>query len=163
LELANFNNKVGKPARITDVLENVKRWDDRFQPVKNRYESEFLLFAVPDDVAATADCAGQDAIEPDLRQEAVQQFFSAWFLKQDYDAALSYLSPKSYLCLESSGDSSRKNVDAGQARKVIRGGFENGAQAIGQKTKLENAIAAVQPQHELLKSVSFSPLFGTGV
>ena len=64
VRLAAFNNKVGKPAKVEDVLENVKPWNPRLKPVKNRYESEFLLFAVPNDIAAAADCAEQNAVEP---------------------------------------------------------------------------------------------------
>ena len=69
VHLAAFNNKVGKPAKVEEVLENVKPWNPRFKPVKNRYGSEFLLFAVPNDIAAAADCAEQNAVEPSAGKE----------------------------------------------------------------------------------------------
>ena len=42
----------------------MKPWNPRLKPVKNRYESQFLLFAVPNDIAAAADCAERNAVEP---------------------------------------------------------------------------------------------------
>ena len=47
--------------------------------------------------------------DPKLIQ-AVQQFLSAWFLKEDYGTALSFLSPKSYVCLDFSGDPAKKGL-----------------------------------------------------
>jgi hypothetical protein len=62
--LAAFNQKVGKLDKVEDALETVKPWNPRLKPVKNRYESQFLLFAVPNDIAAAADCAERNAVEP---------------------------------------------------------------------------------------------------
>jgi hypothetical protein len=232
IRMAAFNNKVGKPAKVEDVLENVKSWNPRFKPVKNRYESQFLLFSVPNDFAAAADCAERNAVEPAPAKkepskkygdyfgsafrlkagdskgstvyflwskegnywkivalktadeadpkmvattasaatpkvppmprvngdpkliQAVQQFLSAWFLKQEYETALSFLSPKSYVCLDFSGDAAKKGLGPEQARRAVLDGFEKGAQAIGKKAKLEDAIQAVPAQHELLKAVT---------
>jgi hypothetical protein len=232
VRLAAFNNKVGKPAKVEEVLENVKPWNPRLKPVKNRYESQFLLVAVPNDIAAAADCAERNAVEPapakkepskkygdyfgsafrlkagDSRGstvyflwskegnywkivaskiadeadpkmvataatpappkvssmprvngdpkliQAVQQFLSAWFLRQEYETALSFLSPKSYVCLDFSGDPAKKGLGPDQARQAIRDGFGKGAQAIGKKAKLEDAIQALPAQHELLKTVT---------
>ena len=232
VRLAAFNNKVGKPAKVEEVIENVKPWNPRLKPVKNRYESEFLLFAVPNDIAAAVDCAEQNAVEPAPAKkesskkygdyfgsafrlkagdskgsavyflwnkegnywkivvikmadeadpkmvatavtptlpkvppmprvtgdpkliQAVQQFLSAWFLKQEYETALSFLSPKSYVCLDSSGDPAKKGLGPEQARRAILEGLEKGAQAIGKKANLEDAIQAVPAQHELLKTVT---------
>ena len=215
VRLAAFNNKVGKPAKVEEVLENVKPWNPRLKPVKNRYESKFLLFAVPNDIAAAVDCAEQNAVEPTPAKkeasknygdyfgsafrlkagdskgstvyflwskegnywkivalktadeadpkmvataatpatpkvppmprvngdpkliQAVQQFLSAWFVKQEYETALSFLSPKSYVCLDFSGDPAKKGLAPEQARKAILDGFEKGAQAIGKKANLD--------------------------
>ncbi len=41
-----------------------------------------------------------------------------------------------------------------QARKAILDGFEKGAQAIGKKANLDDAIKAVPAQHELIKTVT---------
>jgi hypothetical protein len=232
VRLAAFNKEVGKPAKVEDVLENVKPWNPRLKPVKNRYESKFLLFAVPDDIAAKVDCAEQIAVEPTKAKkeaskgygdyfgsafrlkagdskgstvallwykednywkivglkiadeadpkmvaaaatpslpkappmsrvngdpkliQAVQQFLSAWFIKQEYETALSFLSPKSYVCLDYSGDPAKKGLPPEQVRKAILDGLEKGAQAIGKKAKLEDAIRSVPAQHELLKTVT---------
>ena len=91
--------------------------------------------------------------DPKLIQ-AVQQFLSAWFVKQEYETALSFLSPKSYVCLDFSGDPAKKGLGPEQARKAILDGFEKAAQAIGKKANLEDAIRAVPAQHELMKTVT---------
>lgn len=232
VRLAAFNNKVGKPAKVEEVLENVKPWNPRLKPVKNRYESQFLLFAVPNDIAAAVDCAGENAVEPASAKkesskkyggyfgsafrlkagdskgsavyflwnkegnywkivglkiadeadpkmvataatparpqvtampratgdpkliQAVQQFLAAWFIKQEYETALSFLSPKSYLCLDFSGDPAKKGLAPEQARKAILDGLEKAEQAIGKKANLDDAIKAVPAQHELIKTVT---------
>ena len=232
MRLAAFNKKVGKLDKVEDALENVKPWNPRLKPVKNRYESQFLLFAVPNDIAAAADCAERNAVEPAPAKketskkyggyfgsafrlkagdrkgstvallwykednywkivalkiadeadpkmvtaaatpslpkappmsrvngdpkliQAVQQFLSAWFIKQEYETAFSFLSPKSYVCLDFSGDPAKKGLGPEQARRAILDGFEKGGQAIGKKAKLEDAIRAVPAQHELLKAVT---------
>jgi hypothetical protein len=200
IRMAAFNSKVGKPAKVEDVLENVKPWNPRFKPVKNRYESQFLLFEVPNDFAAAADCSERNAVEPASAKnepskkygdyfgsafrlkagaskgstvyflwskegdywkivalkiadeadpkmvattatpatpkvlpmprvnadpkliQAVQQFLSAWFVKQEYETALSFLSPKSYVCLDYSGDPAKKGLPPEQVRKAILDG-----------------------------------------
>ena len=91
--------------------------------------------------------------DPKLIQ-AVQQFLSAWFLKEDYETALSFLSPQSYVCLDFSGDPAKKGLGPEPALQAIRAGFEKGARAIGKKAKLEDAIRSVPAQHELLKTVN---------
>jgi len=64
------------------------------------------------------------------------------------------LSPKSYVCLDFSGDPAKKGLGSEQARRAILEGLEKGAQAIGKKGNLEEAIQAVPAQHELLKTVT---------
>ena len=235
--MATLNKALGTPAKLEDVVENVKPWaPPRLKTVKNGYESEFSLFAVPDDIAATRDCSelyGSELIDlvkpkepskkygdyfasafrakagpskgqtvfliwtkedkhwkivsltiadeadpkviptaaPALAKaetkqervkgdpkatEAAQKFLSAWLLKQDYEAALSYLSGKSYVCLERSGDPAKKGLSPDQARKAIRDGLQRVNTAIGRPKKLEDTIKAVVPHHEQLKPVSHS-------
>jgi hypothetical protein len=72
--------------------------------------------------------------------QAVEQFLSAWFLMQDYETALSFLSPKSYVCLNSSRDPAKKGLGPEQARQAILDGFKKGGQAVSKKAKLEDAI-----------------------
>jgi hypothetical protein len=237
LTMATLNKDLGAPAKLEDVVENVKPWaPPRLKPAKNGYESQFSLFAVPDDIAASRDCtelyaselielvktkepskkygdyfasafrvkAGpskgqtvfllwtkedkhwkivsltiadeadpkvvptaapavakaetkQERVKGDPKAtEAAQKFLSAWLLKQDYDAALSYLSPRSYLCLERSGDPARKGLSPDQARTAIRDGLQRVNTAISRPKRLEDTIKAVVPHHEQLKPVSHS-------
>jgi hypothetical protein len=219
------------------VVENVKPWSPpRLKPVKNAYEPEFSLFAVPDDIAATRDCTERyaselidlakkkepsqkygnyfasafrakaglgkgstiyflwakedkhwkivalqvaDEADPDVLPtaapaltkaetkqepvqsdpkaiEATQKFLSTWLLKQDYNAAVSYLSPRSYVCLERSGDPTKKGLTPDQARKFIHDGLQKASVAVGRPKRLEEAIRPIDPHHDLLKRVSHS-------
>jgi len=237
LRMAAINKALGKPTRLEEVVENVKPWSPpRLKPVKNAYEPEFSLFAVPDDIAASRDCteryaselielakpkepsqkygnyfasafrakAGlgqgstiyflwtkedkhwkivalqvadeadpnvipsaapvltkaetkQERVKSDPKAvEATQQFLSTWLLKQDYNAAVSYLSPRSYVCLERSGDPTKKGLTPDQARKFIHDGLQRVSVAVGQPKKLEEAIRPIAPHHDLLKLVSHS-------
>ena len=72
MRLAAFNQKVGKLAQVEEAVENVKPWNPRLKPVKNRYESQFLLFAVPNDIAAAA-VHERNAVEPAPGEEGVFQ------------------------------------------------------------------------------------------
>jgi hypothetical protein len=235
MAMANFNKALGTPTKLEEVVENVKPWSPpRLKPVKNAYESEFSLFAVPDDIAAANDCTeryGSELIElakkkepsqkygdyfasafraktqpakgntvyflwtkedkhwkivalriadeadpkviptaapamtkAETKQESVkgdpkvieaaQKFLSTWLLKQDYDAALSYLSPRSYGCLERSDDPAKKGLASEQARKAIHDGLQKASAAVGRPKSLEDAIRPVASHHELLKPVS---------
>ena len=237
LAMAGTNKALGTPAKLEEVVENVKPWSQpRLKPAKNAYESEFSLFAVPDDIAAARDCtetyaselielvkkkepskkygdyfasafrskagpakgntvyflwtkedkhwkivalriadeadpkviptAGPARAKAETKQEqvkgdpkmveAAQKFLSAWLLKQDHEAAVSYLSPRSYACLERSGDPAKKGLVPDQARKALHDGLQKAIAAIGRPRKLEEAIRPVVPHHELLKPVSHS-------
>src|SRR5262245_3113990 len=237
LAMATLNKDLGAPAKLEDVVENVKPWaPPRLKPAKNGYESQFSLFAVPDDIAASRDCTelfGSELIEliktkepskkygdyfasafrvkagpskgnsifllwtkedkhwkivsltiadeadpkvvptaaPALAKaetkqervkgdpkaiEAAQKFLSAWLLKQDYDAALSYLSPKSYVCLERSGDAATKGLSPDHAREALQVGQEKVNASIRRPKRLEDTIKPVAAHHEQLKPVSHS-------
>jgi hypothetical protein len=88
--------------------------------------------------------------------EATQKFLSAWLLKQDYNAAVSYLSPRSYVCLERAGDPTRKGLTPDQARKVIHDALQKVTASVGRPKRLEEAIRPIVPHHDLLKPVSHS-------
>ena len=75
---------------------------------------------------------------------------------QDHEAAVSYLSPRSYACLERSGDPAKKGLVPDQARKALHDGLQKAIAAIGRPRKLEEAIRPVVSHHELLKPVSHS-------
>jgi hypothetical protein len=237
MAMAAFNKALGTPTNLGEVVENVNSWSPpRLKPVKNAYESEFSLFAVPDDVAAANDCTERYASEllelaskkepskkygdyfasafrakaghakggtvyllwtkedkhwkivalriadeadpkvipsaaPTLAKaetkqepvkgdpnavESAQKFLSTWFIKQDLDAALSYVSPRSYVCLERSDDPAKKGLAPDQARKALHDGLQRTSAAVGRPKKLEDAIQPVVSHHELLKPVSHS-------
>jgi hypothetical protein len=237
LALAGVNKALGTPTKLEEVVENVKPWSPpRLKPVKNAYESEFSLFAVPDDVAAANDCTElyaselielakkkepsqkygdyfasafrtktgpekgsavyflwtkedkhwkivalriadeadpkviptaapavakaetkQERVKGDPKAiEAAQKFLSTWLLQQDYVAALSYLSPRSYVCLERSDDPAKKGLAPDQARKALHDGLEKASVTVGRPKRLQDVIQPVAPHHELLKSVSHS-------
>lgn len=97
----------------------------------------------------------QESVKGDPKViEAAQKFLSTWLLKQDYDAALSYLSPRSYGCVERSDDPAKKGLASEQARKAIHDGLQKASAAVGRPKSLEDAIRPVASHHELLKPVS---------
>jgi hypothetical protein len=237
LRMAAINKALGKSTKLEDVVENVKGWaPPRLKPVKNAYESEFSLLAVPDDIAAARDCteryaselislakqkepsqkygnyfasafrakagpgkgstiyflwskedkhwkivalqiadeadpkvipaaapvvskaeAKQEQVKSDPKAvEAAQKFLAAWLLKQDYNAAVSYLSPRSYVCLERAGDPTQKGLTPDQARKAIQDGLQKVSASVGRPKRLDEAIRPIAPHHDLLKPVSHS-------
>src|SRR4030095_7205847 len=81
--------------------------------------------------------------------EATQKFLATWLLKQDYNAAVSYLSPRSYVCVERSGDPTKKGLTPDQARKVIHDGLQKASVAVGRPKRLEEAIRPIAPHHDL--------------
>src|SRR6185436_8677046 len=88
--------------------------------------------------------------------EATQKFLSTWLLKQDYTAAVSYLSPRSYGCLERSDDPTKKGLTPEQARKVLHDALQKASGAVGRPKRLEEAIRPIVPHHDLLKLVNHS-------
>jgi hypothetical protein len=87
--------------------------------------------------------------------KAMRDFLGQWFEKQDYDRALSYLSPRSNACLAESGKPERQNLSQEEAGKLMQTGFRTISRAVG-KRKLSKAIEPVQPSHELLRIVQHS-------
>ncbi|HEU0006604.1 MAG TPA: hypothetical protein VFS12_11490 [Terriglobia bacterium] len=237
MAMASVNKAVGKPTKLEEVVENVKSWSPpRLKPVKNAYEPEFSLFAVPDDIAAARDCTeryaselidlakqkkpsqkygdyfasafrakagpgkgntiyflwtkedkhwkivalkvadeadprviptaaaaptkaetNQERVQGDSKVvEATQKFLSTWLLKQDYNAAVSYLSPRSYVCLERSDDPTKKGLTPEQARKALHDALQKTSGAVGRPKRLEEAIRPIDPHHDLLKPVGHS-------
>ena len=77
--MAAFNKKVGQLPKVEDALESVKPWNPRLKPVKNRYGSQFLLFAVPNDIAAAVDCAEQNAVEPTPAKKKASKDYGDYF------------------------------------------------------------------------------------
>lgn len=84
--------------------------------------------------------------------KAMRDFLRRWFEKQDYEGALSYLSPLSYSCVAESGRPEQQNLSQEDAGKFIRDGFRLVSRAVG-KRKLSKSIEAVLPSHELLRLV----------
>lgn len=217
----------GKPAKLDDVVEAASPWNPRLKPMRNEYNSLFLLLEVPDDIAATFECdsatgsgvrdseygkyglyygaafkmkvgrnVGSTALVmwakegnywkivafnsvdsggslrfptnaapkappvPALTRvkgngdavKSMRNFLRQWFEKQDYEAALSYFSPRSNACLAESGRPDRQNLSPEESNKLMLNGLRLISQAVG-KRKLSKAIAPAMPSHELLRVV----------
>jgi hypothetical protein len=56
--MARYAQAIGPVQKLGDVVGPVKLWDSAFQPYKNRYDSEFTIFAIPTDVAESEECSG---------------------------------------------------------------------------------------------------------
>ena len=87
--------------------------------------------------------------------KAMGEFLRRWFEKQDYDGALSYLSPRSNACLAESGRPERQNLSQEEADKLMHEGFRLISRAVG-KRKLSKSLEPVLPSHELLRLVQHS-------
>ena len=87
--------------------------------------------------------------------KAMRDFLGRWFEEQNYDRALSYLSPRSNACLAETGKPERQNLSQEQAGKLMQDAFRTISRAVG-KRKLSKAIEPVQPSHELLRIVQHS-------
>lgn len=84
--------------------------------------------------------------------KAIRDFLKRWFEKQDYDRALSYLSPRSNACLGESGGPERQNLSQEETSRAMQDGLRFISRAVG-KRKLSKAIEPVSPLHELLRIV----------
>jgi hypothetical protein len=84
--------------------------------------------------------------------KSMRNFLNQWFEKQDYEAALSYFSPRSNACLAESGKPDRQNLSPEEANKLMLNGLRAISQAVG-KRKLSKAIEPAMPSHELLRIV----------
>ena len=69
---------------LDDVVSPVRLWDPAFRPYKNKYKSEFTLFAVPSDVGSQNECSGGPITHAakKTKQKYGQYFGSALHLHQ---------------------------------------------------------------------------------
>jgi hypothetical protein len=112
---------------------------------------------VPNTAAAMAE-ANLDRVTADPGLiTAVQDFFAAWFVDQNFDQAVGYLSPQCYPCVNlylGEGVPKARNWAEGQ-RKVLDG-MKKISGVIGKKSEVGEAIRSITPMHPELKLVTHS-------
>jgi hypothetical protein len=77
---------------------------------------------------------------------AARGFLESWLVRNDYDTAFNYLSPKSYDCynLERSPESEAATSVEDAGRRV-RAALEGVGRAVGVSRSLEDSLIAVEP------------------
>jgi hypothetical protein len=86
---------------------------------------------------------------PDELVDSATRFLEAWFVKRDLDEAAVYLSSKCAPCLKLSvtaGESQSKT--AGDTQAELKQALRRVTESAGVVTRLDQAIVAVQPNHE---------------
>jgi hypothetical protein len=86
---------------------------------------------------------------------AAQGFFDDWFVKQNFEKAVGYLSEQCYPCVNlnaSEGEKKVRNWSEGQ-RKILDG-MKNVSDTIGRKHEVGEAIRSITPAHPAVKLVS---------
>jgi hypothetical protein len=108
--------------------------------------------AAPPDVAAEPRPVRGKA-EPGLVDSA-RGFLDTWLIRKDYDAALRYLSTKSYACydLERSADQPASTSPDDAARR-IRAAMERTGQAAGSARSLEALLEPAEPRHAAVRII----------
>lgn len=84
--------------------------------------------------------------------EATRDFLESWLIREEYDAAFRYLSPKSYACynLARSPDqpAAASLEDAGQK---IRAGLERSGNRVGKASHLDELVSSAEPVHPAVR------------
>ena len=79
---------------------------------------------------------------------AAQSFLESWLIRKDYNAAFSFLSPKTYSCYDLLRDPDQPAAASMEdAGKKIRAGLERVGNEIGKKDNLNEVISATPPFH----------------
>jgi hypothetical protein len=94
--------------------------------------------------------------DPDLIND-VQGFFDSWFVEQNFDQAVDYLSQQCYPCINLYLDEEEKKVrnwPEGQQR--LLDGMKRVGDVIGRKSDIAEAIRGITPAHPALKLVTHS-------
>ena len=117
-------------------------------------------------VSWKAEPAGDDTPEPEAAPtvkvarikadatlvQAGKDFLESWLIRNDYDAAFRYLSPKSYACydLTRSPDApaSTSLTDAGQK---LRANLERAGTMLGRQRTLDDVVEGVEPVHPSIR------------
>jgi hypothetical protein len=86
---------------------------------------------------------------------AAAGFFDAWFVKQNFDQAVGYVSERSYSCINLYLDEGAKKVrNWAEGRQKLREGMRNVAKKIGRKSDVSEAVEGIVPAHPALKLVT---------
>ncbi len=86
---------------------------------------------------------------------AAAGFFDAWFVEQNFDQAMGYVSEQCYPCINLYLDEGVKKVrNWKEGRQKLREGMRNIAKKIGRKDDVSNAIERIVPAHPALKIVT---------
>jgi len=86
---------------------------------------------------------------------AAEGFFNAWFIKQNFDKAMGYVSEQCYPCINlylDEGVKKARNWQEGELK--LRGGMRNVAKKIGRKKNLSEAVESIVPADPALKLVT---------
>ena len=87
----------------------------------------------------------------------VHGFLDAWFVKQNFDQAVGYLSEQCYPCINlNRGEGERKAQDWPEGRQMVLAGMKRVAGVIGRKSEVGQAIESIAPAHPALKLVPHS-------
>ena len=211
--MERYAKAIGPVKSLNEIVSPVKLWDPAFRPYKNKYESEFTMFAVPTELATTQDCSGSPPVdamkktkfkygeyfgaafglhEGELNQgtlyllwtkhhkywqiasvqyvetggpglsssttpeppeenvelrtvvgdkeanESMRSFLTAWLLKGDFKAAVSFVSPAAYACFD-------EPLDPAKGRQAFVTGLAQVREVLGRRTALANYLEPFIP------------------
>jgi hypothetical protein len=83
---------------------------------------------------------------PERIEDAAQEFLTDWLVRQQYEQALGFLSPRAYACLVVSDERRGVALDAGGARRELLTLMEHAAEKLGSRPNLTSTIAAFVPR-----------------
>ncbi|MFN8006099.1 MAG: hypothetical protein U0V70_03560 [Terriglobia bacterium] len=92
---------------------------------------------------------------------ATLNFFQDWFVKQKYQQAAAYLSPKCLPCVNLHTDEQKQKAQKKdpaaswpEGQRRILNGMKNASDTIGKKSELSEAIRSLSPSNPIIKLVS---------
>ncbi|HEU4689641.1 MAG TPA: hypothetical protein VFS23_14805 [Vicinamibacterales bacterium] len=83
---------------------------------------------------------------PDRVEDAVQEFLTDWLVRQQYDQALQFLSPRAYACLTLDEEAQGRVLDAASSRRELRRIMEYSAGKLGKHSNLSSVVIAFTPR-----------------
>jgi hypothetical protein len=83
---------------------------------------------------------------PDRIEDAVQEFLTDWLVRQQYDQALQFLSPRAYACLTLDEEAQGRVLDAAASRRELRRIMEYSAGKMGKHANLSSVVVAFTPR-----------------
>ena len=149
LTAANSDVRVGRNSRLHNGRWNgfVAWWQDVFGQIDEVSEpSGDLLYANRPPVPTPLPAARPLGAAPERVEDAVQEFFTDWLIRRQYDQALDVLSPQAYACLDLDGNAGSEPLSTDQARAELRELMEYTSEELGTRASLTDVIVAVQPR-----------------